>query len=149
MKLFNIYWWQNILDYPFSLYRECKFFIQRGKRGYSDRDCWDIDFYLAQTITEMLKDLKENQNGIPLWKKDESEEKAQKRWDNILESMIFTFICAEKIADSDILYTTEDKRKEYEELSKATTIDLMTKEECEEYRKGWKYFSKHFHCLWN
>ena len=147
MRIFNIYFWKNILDLPFDFCREIRWFIQRGRRGYSDRDCWDTDYYLAQTITEMLKNLKENQHGIPLWEETDTEEEAQKRWDDILESMIYTFICAEKIADGDILYTTESKRQEYEELSKTTAIDLMTKEECKDYRKGWSNFSKYFNYL--
>jgi len=149
MRILNIYFWKNILDWPFSFCREVKWFVQRGHRGYADIDCCDIDYYIAGVITKMLKELKENQTGIPLWQEHESEEMATKRWNEILDSIIYTFKCAEKIAGGDSFYTEEKDRKEYEELSKATTIDLMTKEECERYRLGWKYFQKHFFSLWD
>ena len=46
-------------NWPKDFYRECKYFIQRGKRGYSNRDLWSFDCYLSEVIIGGLKRLKE------------------------------------------------------------------------------------------
>ena len=46
-------------------YNDVRFFIQRGKRGWSDRDAWGVDYYLAEIIPPMLRRLVEMGNGFP------------------------------------------------------------------------------------
>ena len=36
---------------------------QRAKRGFCDRDVWDIDIWFCNTISPMLKRLAKNQTG--------------------------------------------------------------------------------------
>ena len=36
------------IDNPRDFKNNIKWFIQRGKRGYSDRDLWSFDWYLAE-----------------------------------------------------------------------------------------------------
>jgi len=45
--------------------REVKYFIQRGRRGWSDKDLWSLDDYLAQVIGGSLKDLSSTIHGYP------------------------------------------------------------------------------------
>ena len=45
--------WQKIRDIP----SEIKYFIQRGRRGYSDRDIWGLDSYLVSIIYNGIKKL--------------------------------------------------------------------------------------------
>lgn len=43
-------------DYsPKQLYRKAKYFYQRGRRGWSDRDWWSTDYYLKSVIPAMLR----------------------------------------------------------------------------------------------
>lgn len=39
---------------PAQLYREVKYFIQRGRRGYSDRDLWNLDTHIALQVLAFL-----------------------------------------------------------------------------------------------
>ena len=50
-KFLGIY--HKIKDFP----REIKYFVQRGRRGYSDRDIWSYDYFLADIIGNGLKQL--------------------------------------------------------------------------------------------
>src|SRR3972149_2096252 len=43
-----------------------KYFIQRGIRGWSNRDSWSIDWYLTSILVPILKKLKENKHGHPM-----------------------------------------------------------------------------------
>lgn len=56
-------WWQrcywpiyrfNALYGPRTLYLEAKYFIQRGRRGYSDRDLWDLNYHMARQVLAFL-----------------------------------------------------------------------------------------------
>lgn len=150
MKIFNVYWWIRIFGFPMNLYREIKWFIQRGKRGFSDRDVWSIDWYLGEILPKMLKQLKKTQTILPTWEYgNEPEEVAQKRWNNILDNMIYTFETEHKLSETNLLYTTVKNRNRIEKIGKYVGIPVMTKEECERYRKGWYYFQKHFKSLWD
>lgn len=52
--------------FPFlGVVDEVIYFIQRGVRGWSDRDCWSIDYHLDEKIPEMLLRLKETKHGVP------------------------------------------------------------------------------------
>lgn len=42
---------------PREWYRTIKWFIQRGRRGWSDRDVWSFDWYLARVIAEGIDHL--------------------------------------------------------------------------------------------
>lgn len=46
--------------------REVKYFCQRGYRGYSDRDVWSVDWFLAQILPKMLLQLKNTKHGTPM-----------------------------------------------------------------------------------
>ncbi len=65
-----------LVYYPRNVFFEIKYFIQRGRRGYSDRDCWGLSDHLSSILPGMLRSLKE-----------ERSIKREKGWDELLESM--------------------------------------------------------------
>ena len=59
-------------------------FYQRGKRGYSDRDLWNLDLYLATWLPEAIENFLNNNNGYPA-------ELTEQEWKDILQKMIMGF----------------------------------------------------------
>ncbi len=45
--------------------RQVRWFIQRGRRGWSDYDMWGMDYYMARLNIEMLVELRRNAHGYP------------------------------------------------------------------------------------
>ena len=43
-----------------------KFFIQRGRRGWSDQDAWSIDYWLVDNLIPMLKRIRYDRTGTPM-----------------------------------------------------------------------------------
>ena len=58
-----------------------KRFIQRGNRGYSDDDIFDMSCWFIEVIVPMLKQLKETKHGYPC-------NMTEEEWDNQLDKMI-------------------------------------------------------------
>ena len=88
--------------YVIELFGHAKWFIQRGYRGYSDRDVWSIDWYLTTWMPGALTQLKKNTHGHPIGM-------SQKAWEKKLDRMINAFKVARKIQDYD--YKTADEYK--------------------------------------
>ena len=63
-------WWQLIgrverfIQSPRHFIYSIKYFIQRGKRGYSDKDLWSADMYLAEVIAGILESYTKNKLGV-------------------------------------------------------------------------------------
>jgi len=143
-------WWNQISEIPCHI----KAFIQRGKRGWADRDLWSYDFYNARVNKEAITKLKEIQHIIPLWEEGEDEAFAQKRWHDILDDMIFAFGQVEKIGDGSVYIWGEHSsecyasyRKNNPELYK--DIHFQTKEEHDRMKKGMSLFIEHYFSLWD
>lgn len=73
-------------------YREVKWFIQRGRRGYADCDVWSVDGYLTRIVPQMLETLRKNAIGYPVGS-------TPKKWDTKLKQMINAFTIARQISD--------------------------------------------------
>jgi len=108
------------------MFRAIKYFYQRGRRGYSDRDLWDLSCYLSDMLSRALSDLKKNKHGYP-------PELTEKKWDRILTDMQSGFLA--QLALMDINTVTDSK--EY------------TKELTAKMNKGLKLFAKHYMDLWD
>ena len=92
---------------PREAYYAVKCFIQRGRRGWSDRDIWSLDHYLSSWMPDALRKLKKDKQGVPSsvfepedcisegdWRGNPSEEgmeRASARWDAIIDKMIAAF----------------------------------------------------------
>ena len=156
MKIFNKYWWRKCLDVP-NFFRKIKWFIQRGRRGYADSDCWGVDYYLIDIIPKMISTLKDS-IGVPTYYFTKPGEKhseydwkvARRRRNKDLDKIINTFTIADKILNDNYIYcptkeyykkTNKDLRKRYDKF--------LTYQECKEYENGWKIFQDLFFTLWN
>jgi hypothetical protein len=160
-------WWQieKIVEIPGDVFKEIKWFIQRGIRGWSDRDVWSIDYFIADIMPGMLKRLKETKHGIPsdLYCEavkevtgkddyyydgdDELDKKicdlGDKKQNEIIDNMIWTFEMAKKIQDGDVMLYNE----KYNKILKEDII--LTKEESDRFYSGFDLFKKHFFDLWD
>ena len=134
-----ILWYEEIYNVIYRFFYkiedilyEIKFFIQRGKNGFADCDCWDLGSYLSGWMPNALRKLKKNSSGCPaqLFDKNRKGNECWK-WKEILEKMAIGFEAAEKIKCSHLY-----KGKRFEKLRK--------KEE-----EGLSLFIKWFHALWD
>ena len=139
-----------------NIFKEIKYAIQRIRKGYCDRDTWNIDWWFQKTIVLMLKDFKKNKHSYP------TEFKTQEEWDNVLNKMIILF--------NNMDFDTCDISNPYEELwhsivynpqyfTPEQTKDIRKKylekqeeiyEQCENAKnEAFSLFSKYFHDLWD
>jgi hypothetical protein len=147
---------EYFFDIPRDVYRFFKRGIQRWARGWADEDCWSIDRFLTSIIPPMLKRLKETQHGLPTWTDEKTEEQAQKEWDDILDSIIWTFETSQKIADNELAYFERWSQKQCNKYNKIW-VDwkyepkprAMTEAECKKYDAGWANLKRYFYSLWD
>lgn len=159
----------NLSDVPKDMYNEIKWFIQRGRRGWSDRDSWSIDWWLSEIMPSILMRLKNNKQGIPsscfsssksrLKKNDEPTKaewkRAEKRWNKILRSIIDMFKTSKWMLEDHWIYckTKDYYKKENKDLrNRMAQLDftyIMSYKECKLYEEGWKNFQTYFHDLWD
>jgi len=158
-------------DIPENSYYNIKYFIQRGKRGYSYRDVWSFYYYLTNVIIGGLKELQKNVHGFPgdLGNSKaidfDGESKGTKKWKEIIGKIIWTFEAIKKIEKYEwLLVEDESKRREYKNyirrLNKPDRKQLfddlpphkwhlMTKKEMKKYHEGWANLKKYFLYLWD
>jgi len=142
----------NLKDLPKDIYNNIKWFIQRGKRGYADCDVWDFDSYLSKVISEGIKDLKSQIHGVSSdFASKDGKDIYLDKWKVVLDEIIWTFETSQKIIDADWIYlnSKERNKKRRIKFSKEFNYHIMTKEECDRYRKGWVLFRKYYHSLWD
>lgn len=72
-----------------DLWLDMKHLYQRGKRGYSDRDVWDMNHYLSKIIPPMLRQMISGGYCHPIGL-------TPKKWDNIREKIALGFEASEK-----------------------------------------------------
>lgn len=126
--------WRYILTHPWLIIRESylrvKWFIQRGVRGYCDRDRWDVGHALALILIPMLKYLEKNKHGYPVGL-------SEKKWDIILKKIVdgleANFRLTEGHYPIEWIMTNDPRLKK---LSKTATEGLML-------------LGKHFNDLWD
>jgi len=111
----HIYFWNHIRYIPSNI----KYFIQRGKRGYSDQDVWNFSDYLSDVISQGVRQLIKEQHGYP-------NNLTDKQWKSILR----------KIAKTFELYEIGRRRQ-------------LTNKECEIFERGWELFKEYFESLWD
>jgi len=168
-------WLDKILDiiyWPISRFctkwfrdkpKEFKWFIQRGKRGYSDCDVWGFHHHMSTVILGGLKELRENLHGFP-------PEITFEEWKRILDEMIYTFQTLKDVDDEKTAMFDsqeyDEQRKWYDDMIKDTDVfstwtdyddpkfpkypkHVMSLEDCQRYDKGWKYFKEYYFQLWD
>ena len=148
----NWYWWSTYLYKWFGYTRTQKISVKIDKW-----DTWSMDHTLAPIILPMLKQLKETKHGAPCvdledvteelrptnteeWQKlynegGETDDKFFKRWDWVLDEMIYAFDCKANKDDVYVRFDIEDregKEKEQERIS-----------------NGFRLFGKYYENLWD
>lgn len=159
---------------PGDTYRNIKWFIQRGKRGYSDADIWGFDYYLSEVIVKGLKDLQKQVHGSPCGtigtqsiSIEDKDTKEITEWKKIIGEIIWTFEATSKIQEHDWMFVSDERRrktmenyvkrlntpqKEEDKLFKDLPDKhyyLMTKEDTKRYKNGWKLMQKYYFDLWD
>jgi len=166
------FWANHWLCNPRSVYREIKWFVQRGRRGWADCDTWSLDNYLSRWLPDALRHLKTTRHGIPCemfdglptnaegYHDDAEFAIAAARWDAIMNKMVAGFEAWNRIQDG--LYegelgeypmrrpdgvSREDWKKTKDDRFKASR--LLEERDKEIFDEGMKLFSAHFGSLWD
>jgi hypothetical protein len=151
------YWFKRNFDFiwkPCILRGYLKRAYQRCTRGWSDRDCWSLDYTIAKFALPRLIVLKEMMHGVPNTmfeplpegKYDPDKEQmaaAEKKWNETLDEIIFAM---DYVANG----------REYGYYPKKTWPEKTTKEDYKELhaveervQKGLVLFGTHFRSLWD
>jgi hypothetical protein len=162
--------------HPRDIYYDIKYFIQRGRRGWSDRDAWSIDWYLCEPtmMPAFLRRLKAHKHGTPMTMfpteaeyiqsdgnpTEEAHEIAIRNWDATMDKMIAGFEAAWRINDG--LYekelgeypmdrpegvTKEEWCKVSDDRYKASR--LLEERDQKIFEEGLACFTKSFFSLWD
>lgn len=129
------------------MFKEIKYFIQRGRRGWSDRDAWDIDQYIAEMIPPMVRRIAKNGMGCPqefydnTCKNDECH-----KWNDTLEEIAQGFEAAVQIKNLS-RYCRWLKTPEglYDHVYEKGRDKQLAKK----FDRGMELFSKYFLNLWD
>lgn len=146
-KLYRFIWNGFYLG---DLKRDIVAFIQRGKRGWANRDVWGFGAYLSQILKDGLYHLKENKCGYP-------GNMTEGQWVDALNKMIDTFQLAYEIYNGDVFYMSTKEWNEETYLKMLTYTKekdsgmkkVVSKKEAREFEEGFKLFQTHFFSLWD
>lgn len=98
---------KEFFDIPFHL-RKIKWFIQRGRRGWSDKDLWGFDSYLTKVISGGLRQLAVISCGCPSDFYDEKKKGDECiKWKKVLLDIAEGFESKQKLTDDDIIDYSE------------------------------------------
>lgn len=111
-------------------YEQIKAFIQRGSRGYSDRDVWSLCSYLNEWLPKALKDLQSQKTGYPIGMKCRCE------WDKTLQKIIDGMESNRKWMELDFDFKGNAGKK----------IEMNLRKKSKE---GLELFVKYFNNLWD
>lgn len=134
---------EALLLYPA---RSVKFFWQRGRRGYSDCDVWNLGWYLNSWLPEAIREVVKDKPGTPIsvacdlfgpdtdWSNlsEEQWDTAHAEWLKIAEAMAAGFEAARTMEEELPMPDTE----RYKQLA-------------ETHQKGMALFAKYYQGLWN
>jgi len=146
-SLKHFWFWK--VTYPI---KEVRYFIQRGKRGWSDGDWYNLSYYLCGIIVPCIKKLKEKGSSYPT--SLDSQKSPVKKWQSILDNIIYTFETFRKVIDIKVEYIplqeyTPKLRKKLVARYKKYGIKVLTKKEIEKVEKGFDLFKEYFLNLWD
>lgn len=120
--------WEVVGEY----YRLTKWFVQRGRRGYSDRDVWGWCDYMARVNVAALRHLAKSKMGHPIGMTMPS-------WRNRLLKMADGF---------QAFIDDTDDCTSYKRLSRKKFLALI-KSRQRRTAAGLRLWSKHFWSLWD
>ena len=129
------------------MFEEIKYFWQRGKRGYSDRDLWNFGDYLGDIIPPALRELTKRHCGCPadLYDRKKVNNECHK-WEKVLEEIAQGFEAANEIESSlGCSYKKELKDGAITYKYNQKKAKLLT----EKFNRGMDLFKKYFFNLWD
>lgn len=99
------YPFKTIYEWTVDTPRMIKDFVQRGYRGYSDRDVWSMDWYLAHWMPVAIENLRDNSYGNPITMDEwsETEDDHYKIWCAILTAIADGFRAAYNLQEMSYL----------------------------------------------
>ncbi len=135
--------------------RKIRWILQKIFRGYSDSDLWNLDYAIAKKVLPMLKAYRKmDRVGTPIdvfdepYKEtysDDDSNKAIKKWNEILDKMIYAFTY--------ILHEDDEKYRSYLGFEYKENNFMPTQESREKvwgkYKEGMNLFAEHFTGLWD
>jgi len=117
---------------PKAVGRHLKYFYQRVTRGFSDKECWDLDRTIAKYIIPRLKVLKNLDSSHPI------EFNSAREWNKAIDKMIWSFeFVLTDYGSSEYDFKNTQKWKFKQSLK------------MKRYKEGMKLFVKHYNSLWN
>jgi len=128
----------QISQAPNDIYSEIKYFIQRGLKGYSQRDIWEFNSYICKSNQEGLKEIRKCGNSCPLGVEYIEE------WAVILDKIIYAWKLTEDISNG-------DRQCYVPRVAKKLQIEwkLLSKEEEKERQEGLQLYKQYFFNLWD
>lgn len=128
------------------MFNEIKYFIQRGRRGWSDRDAWDADNYLSEIIVGLVRRQK-NGFGCPHELYDNTCVNNEcHKWHEILEEIAQGFEASQQIKD---LSRHFEWKKGEDGRIKHEMVEEKDKQLAAKYERGMELFAKYFMNLWD
>ena len=118
--------------YIHDLYLQVKWFIQRGRRGYSESDIWGWCSHHARVTVGVLTYLKEHKHGYPIGL-------TPTKWSHKLDVMIDGF---------QAMLDEEDDVTSYKRLSRRDHLKLIRTRQ-RKLRLALKYFGIYYWNLWD
>jgi len=126
------------------MFKSIKYFIQRGRRGYSDEDIWSFDMYLADMMPGALRQLKKGVGCPSEFYDAEAINNEFHKWHDVLEAMAQGFEAA-KFIKNDGYYMWEET-KEGRKLGFDTAALNNAKAKAD---LGLKLFAENYMYLWD
>ena len=126
-------WYKNILQIP-GYFKAINSLV---KTGYDEYATWETYHWFITTVSDVLKDYKENKTGYPELVGDEDDpdfaEKNEMFWDEQIDNMV------------ELLTLMDDTNPYYEDMDPETGENMreISKE------KFFELFSKYFYYLWD
>ena len=129
-----------------DFFKEIKYFIQRGRRGWSDRDIWSFDSYLCEVIPPVMRKFSKNNVGCPgeLYDSKLVNNECAK-WQSILEEIAQGFEAAEEMKNLRFDFQWEKKGEKYTKEYKEEKQKQLAKK----FDRGMGLFAKYFLNLWD
>lgn len=119
---------------PTRLCTNVKYFVQRGRRGYSDSDVWNLHGHFSDVAIGALTQLNEQRHGYP-------GELDEQTWGEYLNIMIDGFEAARAISEAD--YIIEQPNGSYK------SDDALYNEMNRTMRRGLAKFAIWYPHLWD
>lgn len=145
-----------IIEFP----KEVKYFIQRGIRGYSDRDLWCLSNYVTSVILSGVKVIAQETTAYPATINTETNklEFDQKRWKEVLNRIVEGFELMRRCLEGtdlefggylrdDEYGTREEKKERLNSIFKS--MRFTTNEEEKKIEEAFNLFRDNFFALYS